>query len=127
MNCLLDTHALLWFLDGDARLSPAGRQIIEDLDNTIWVSIASLWEIAIKLSIGRLNLNQPIDVLPGELDRNSIGLLSLSFDHVKQVSMLPFHHRDPFDRMLIAQAMIDSLVVIGQDASFDAYDIAREW
>lgn len=125
MNCLLDTHALLWFLDGDSRLSSTARQIIEDLDSSMWASIASLWEIAIKLSIGKLHLTQPFDALQNELDRNVIGLLPLVFEHTNRVSDQPFHHRDPFDRILIAQAMTENLVVIGRDASFDAYGIKR--
>jgi PIN domain nuclease of toxin-antitoxin system len=127
MNCLLDTHALLWFLDGDDRLSATARQIIEDLNNSMWVSIASLWEIAIKLSIGKLQLNQPFDALQDELNKNLIGLLPLGFEHTRRVSTLPFHHRDPFDRMLIAQAMTENLVVVSRDAVFDAYGISREW
>lgn len=128
MKYLLDTHSLIWFITGDARLSSQARRLIEDENNELWVSVASLWEMAIKVSIGKLDLGRPFDALfPQQLEINSIEILDITVDHLKVVCELPFHHRDPFDRLIIAQSQVDNLPIIGIDAIFDSYGVKREW
>ncbi|MBW4462124.1 MAG: type II toxin-antitoxin system VapC family toxin [Nodosilinea sp. WJT8-NPBG4] len=123
---LLDTHTLLWFLEDDSRLPPSLRSLIEDGDS-VFASIISLWEIAIKLSINKLVLQVEFQDLPSVLDNLEIGVLPLTFADAAQYLSLPLHHRDPFDRMLIAQAMTNSLAIASADTAFDAYPIQRMW
>ena len=128
MKYLLDTHSLIWFIGGDAQLSAHARQLMEDGESELFISIASLWEMAIKFSIGKLNLGQPFDeIFPKQLESNSIELLGITLDHLNAATRLPFHHRDPFDRLIIAQAQVERLSIIGVDAIFDEYGIGREW
>lgn len=128
MRFLLDTNALIWFIEGNPRLSAHARSLIEDEENELFVSIASLWEIAIKFGIGKLNLRQPFEELfPSQLEDNSIEILGITVEHLSQVSGLPLHHRDPFDRLIIAQAQVEHLPIISVDTMFDNYSIRREW
>lgn len=128
MRVLLDTHTLLWFLGGDERLSPRAREIIEDGGNEALTSVASLWEIAIKHSLGRLELDRPFtELIPSQLEANAIGVLAMELRHVAAVATLPFHHRDPFDRLLVAQALVEDLPIIGRDEVFDSYGVKRIW
>jgi PIN domain nuclease of toxin-antitoxin system len=128
MRYLLDTHNLIWFIGGDTQLSSHARQLIEDEEHELFISIASLWEMAIKVSIGKLKLGQPFDqMFPQQLENNSIEILGITVDHLKLVCQLPFHHRDPFDRLIISQAQVDQLPVISIDTVFDDYGIKREW
>jgi PIN domain nuclease of toxin-antitoxin system len=128
MRALLDTHALIWFLEGDQRLSGLAREIIAKGDNEVLVSIASLWEMSIKHSLGKLELQQPFaELIPKQLESNAIGVLGVDLPHVIELGDLPYHHRDPFDRMIIAQARVETLPVIGDDGAFDAYGIQRIW
>lgn len=113
MRLLLDTHSFLWFIDGNASLSPTARTLIEVADNQPLLSMASLWEMAIKLSIGKLSLGQPFKALiPEQMRLNGIELLPIEIGHVVVVAKLPFHHRDPFDRLLIAQAMVEQIPIV---------------
>jgi PIN domain nuclease of toxin-antitoxin system len=106
MRFLLDTHAFLWFVMGDARLGAAARDTIEDTMHEKWISVASIWEIAIKHSLGKLTLAEPFEVLiPREIQSNGFRLLPIDLAHLTRVNVLPFHHRDPFDRLLIAQSL----------------------
>ncbi len=128
MKYLLDTHSSIWFITGDARLSAQARRLIDDEGNELWISVASLWEMAIKYSIGKLDLGRPFEALfPHQLKINSIEILGVTVDHLKAVCELPFHHRDPFDRLIIAQSQVEKLPIIGIDAIFDNYSIKREW
>ncbi len=128
MRLLLDTHAFLWFVIGDTRLSGKARALIEDESNEKFFSIASLWEIAIKVSIGRLTLSAPFDdVFPAQLVKNGIDLLGITVAHTSAVTSLPYHHRDPFDRLLIAQASREQMQIVSIDESLDAYPIVRLW
>ena len=103
MKYLLDTHTLLWFLKGDKKLSDKARQLIDSRNNEKCLSIVSLWEIAIKVSLGKLVLNKPFEKLfPEQLDFNRIGILDITVDNLIKLTTLPFHHRDPFDRLIIA-------------------------
>ncbi len=127
MRLLLDTHAFLWFIDDSSRLSTQAKDLLNS-DADLLLSTASLWEIAIKASIGKLILAQPYNVLiPQQLALNSIEILPINLAHLALLSTLPFHHRDPFDRLLVAQAMVESLEVVSADASLDAYSITRLW
>ncbi len=128
MKYLLDTHTLIWFLMGDKKLSDKARGLIDNPDNRKFLSIASLWEIAIKVSLGKLALNKPVEKLfPEQLHFNRIEILDITVDNLIKLTTLPFHHRDPFDRLIIAQALVEGLPVIGADVIFDAYGINREW
>jgi len=127
-NLLLDTHAMLWFFWGDSQLSPNAKSLIEDADNRKLVSIASCWEIAIKVGLGKLDLGEPShSFLPREIEHNNFELLPISLNHATMVEGLPTHHRDPFDRLLIAQATVEELSLVSADVAFDRYDVTRSW
>ena len=122
---IVDTHVLLWFLTDDSRLSSSARAMIEGPRNVLLVSVASLWEIAIKRAKG--HLTAPHD-LPDILSERGFGLLAIRPEHAWRVADLPLEdHRDPFDRMLAAQALIEGLPVITTDDAFDAYGVERCW
>jgi PIN domain nuclease of toxin-antitoxin system len=123
---LLDTHTFIWLTEDDANLIDNLRATIEAAA-LVYVSIASLWEIAIKLKIGKLSLQRSYETIGSEIDSSDILLLPISFADTVQIRNLPLHHRDPFDRMLIAQAMNHSLVLISRAPAFDAYPIQRLW
>jgi len=128
MKYLLDTHAFLWYLQGDANLAIKAKNII-DAKEYLYLSIVSLWEIAIKINIGKLQIHRPIEDLLKELQYLNIQILPLVDKDIELYSGLAFpsNHRDPFDRMLIVQAMNHSLIVISTDVKFDAYSIQRLW
>jgi PIN domain nuclease of toxin-antitoxin system len=125
---LLDTHAFLWLLAGDARLGAAARRRIEDPRHETVLSIASIWEMAIKVGLGKLRLGPSLDetIQRGARD-NGIGLLAISAEHAIRVADLPPHHRDPFDRLLVAQALHEGIPLLANDPAFDAYGVARIW
>ncbi len=128
MKLLLDTHTLLWFIAGSPNLSAAARTLIEDAANEKYVSIASLWETAIKISIGKMTLAAPFDVLfPHQLQINGFELLPIKINHTSTVAALPFHHRDPFDRIMIAQVIEENMNLVSIDAVFDDYSVTRLW
>ncbi len=128
MRLLLDTHAFLWFIGGSPRLSVAARKAIEAPENERFLSAASIFEMAIKVSLGKLTVAQPLDqILAREIETGSFSLLPIEVRHVAVLASLPFHHRDPFDRLLAAQAQVDSLVFLSTDEAFDAYGIPRLW
>ena len=128
MSLLLDTHAFLWFIGGDRRLSGQAQTAIESGDNLKFVSIASLWEVAIKVSLGKLHIHGPFgELIPKQMRNNGFDLLHIELGHLSLVSTLPFHHRDPFDRLLAAQCRADGLTVVSRDQVFDQYDDDRLW
>ena len=128
MKALLDTHSFLWFISGHSNLSPTARTFIEKADNQPLLSIASLWEMAIKTSLGKLTLTQPFsELIPQQIELNGIEPLAIDIEHLATVAQLPFYHRDPFDRLLIAQAMVERVPIIGADSQFDAYGLERLW
>ena len=128
MRLLLDAHAFLWFLEGSDRLSSPAQAIIEEPENVVQVSVATLWEIAIKHSLGRLELQRPFEeLIPEQLATNGFGLLPVELSHISKVATLPFHHRDPFDRLIIAQALVEDISIVGRDAEFDRYGVKRLW
>ena len=128
MKVLLDTHAFLWYLLGDPNLSLKSKNIIDTKEN-LYFSIVSLWEIAIKINIGKLQIYRPIEDLSKELQHINVQILPILSQDIELYSALTFpsNHRDPFDRMLIVQAINLSLVVISTDVKFDAYPIQRLW
>lgn len=128
MKLLLDTHSFLWFTSNDSKLSAVAYAAIKHINNEVFISIATAWEIAIKVSIGKFDLRQPVDVFIDEqLERTEIELLNISVAHIAEVSRLPLHHRDPFDRLLIAQAKVEGLCLVSVDAKLDAYGVTRIW
>ena len=128
MRLLLDTHSFLWFVSGNPQISSSARMLIEDVSNQPFLSVASLWEMAIKMSLGKLSLGQPFETLiPQQLSLNGIALLGITISHTAVVARLPFHHRDPFDRLLVAQAMTEQMSIVSGDTAFDAYAVTRLW
>lgn len=128
MTFLLDTHAFLWFVNDDSMLSVMAKKLIEDPENVIYLSIASIWEIAIKISLGKLEMPSPFtDFIYEQLNENNFTLLEIKIEHTEIVATLPFHHRDPFDRLIIAQSLGENLPIIGRDTTFDAYGVKRYW
>lgn len=127
MDVLLDTHTLIWYIEGNLRLSKDVRDMIESLDNKLHVSIASFWEIAIKLGKGKLSLQNPFHDLEDVLKQIGIEILPIIFSDTECYLSLPPYHNDPFDRMLIAQAINNSLIIASADRAFDAYSIQRVW
>jgi PIN domain nuclease of toxin-antitoxin system len=127
MRLLLDTQAFLWFISDSPRLSRHGKVALE-YDNELLLSVASLWEIAIKVSLGKLVIALPYDAfITQQLTLNTIQLLPIQVAHLAMVSTLPLHHRDPFDRLLIAQSLVEHLPIVSSDSLFDAYQIQRLW
>lgn len=128
MKLLLDAHTLLWFLNADSLLSAKAQRLIEDPSNHKVVSIATCWEIAIKVGLGKLDLGEPATTfLPRELTTNCFDLLQIELRHVTHVESLPLHHRDPFDRLLVAQALLERIALVSADAILDQYGIDRLW
>ncbi len=128
MMYLLDTHTFLWFINDDDALSVPAKTLIEDPENIIYLSAASLWEIAIKVSLGKLEVPSPFtEFITEQLRENYIAFLAIEIEHIGRVVTLPFHHRDPFDRLLIAQALREDLPIISRDEIFDAYTVKRHW
>ena len=128
MRLLLDTHTFIWFVTDSPKLSVIVKQLIEDENNEKLLSTASVWEMAIKHSSGKLSFGQPFRVfIEQQISLNSIDLLNINFNHIDIVATLPLHHRDPFDRLLIAQAMVEQIPILSADSAFDAYSIQRLW
>jgi len=127
MNILLDTHTFLWYLEDSKQLSSKAAEIIQDPSNTLCLSIASLWEISIKLGLGKLSLQNSFSELEEVLQQLKIEVLLITFSDTECYLNLPLHHRDPFDRILVAQAINHSLVLVSRDVAFDAYDLQRLW
>jgi PIN domain nuclease of toxin-antitoxin system len=122
MKLLLDTHALLWFIGNDSQLSISARETIENPAHEKFVSAASLWEIALKLSLEKLKLPRPFgEVFPQQLEVNGFELLPIACEQLVRLSELPFHHRDPFDRLLITQALTDGMTIVTRDQEFSKY------
>lgn len=128
MRVLLDTHAFLWWIAGDDRLSDRASQTIADSRNEIFVSAASIWEIAIKARLGRLSIpGDPGRFIDGQIVENSFRGLPIVAGHALRLWDLPDHHQDPFDRMLIAQAQVEGLALVSRDALVAQYDVEVVW
>ncbi len=128
MRLLLDTHTVLWFAAGDAALSDAAREGMVDPGNEIRVSHATVWELAIKIGLGKLKLDRDLTRwLERFVAGNGFTYLPISLAHAVRVARLPHHHGDPFDRLLVAQCETEHLCVVSRDTAFDAYGIKRLW
>ena len=127
MNYLLDTHTFIWFLNGDKSLSIKARKAIESDNASNFVSIASLWEIAIRVSLNRLSINVSFDKLGSELNNNNFQVLPITFNDTVILSSLVFNHRDPFDRLIISQSIANDFTIISKDKEFSGYKIKILW
>jgi PIN domain nuclease of toxin-antitoxin system len=128
VRLLLDTHTFLWFVLDDPQLSTTARALVVDPTNDIEVSPATYWEIAIKISLGKYELPEPYDVfIEREIATNDFRILPIEPKHTAVLTTLPFHHRDPFDRLLIAQAIVEAIPILSIDAAFDAHPVTRLW
>jgi PIN domain nuclease of toxin-antitoxin system len=128
VKLLLDTHAFLWWVEGTPALGRRARAAVANPDNEVFFSIASCWELAIKLSLGKLRLTQRLDrFIPEQLTVNGFSLFAVELRHVVGVADLPFHHRDPFDRLLAAQALQDQLAIVSTDRVFRKYGVTVVW
>jgi PIN domain nuclease of toxin-antitoxin system len=128
MRYLLDTHTFIWVIQDLKQISEEAQKRLTEPDVKLYLSLASIWEISIKVSTGKLNLQEPLgEFLREQLVLNVIDVLPITFEHVTKVRELPFHHRDPFDRLIIAQSLLENLPVIGKDEWFDRYGLTRYW
>lgn len=131
MQYLVDTHVFLWFISGAKELSVTARSLIEDGRNDIYISIASLWEISIKTALGKLVINGTYDSVIDDVNDNLMQILPILFAHTAEQNRLPFHHRDPFDRIIISQAIVENMNFISADPVFDNYlgstSVRRTW
>jgi len=125
---LLDTHTFLWWAADASELSDTARKAISDSGNECFLSIASCWEMAIKSSLGKLRLTKPVERFVNDLiTENGFRLLAIELRHATKVEALPFHHRDPFDRILLAQAITEKLTIVSADSMFSSYGVKLLW
>ncbi|WP_019500784.1 type II toxin-antitoxin system VapC family toxin [Pseudanabaena sp. PCC 6802] len=128
MKLLLDTHTFLWFIEGNLKLSEEARILIENPKSERFLSIASLWEMSVKTSIGKLELGMTFtDLVKREVYGNAIDVLEILPEHLDELAKLPFYHKDPFDRLIIAQSIAENISVITKDIIFENYPIAILW
>ncbi|WP_103668275.1 type II toxin-antitoxin system VapC family toxin [Pseudanabaena sp. BC1403] len=127
MKIILDTHTFLWFINDSTELSNSAAELIES-DVDLWISIASLWEISIKVNLNKLDLPDDYEkFIPHQIAINNIEILPVNLQHLIVLTKLPLHHRDPFDRLLIAQAIAEEVPIISIDKKFDLYEVDRQW
>lgn len=128
MKILLDTHVFLWIITNDNRLTEAAKSMFVDKDNEVYLSLASIWEIAIKVSLGKLTLNSTVEVFINKhVKGNNIKILNIERHHIFAVATLPFYHRDPFDRLLCCQSSLEQIPIVSADKKLDSYPIIRLW
>lgn len=127
MNYFLDTHALIWFLNGDDKLSKKSKELIENQINSKFISIATIWGIAIKISLGKFEFKQGFMNFIDLIYENGFEIIPISIEHTLKVSTLEFIHRDPFDRLIIAQAITDNLTIITKDEHIEKYEVKTVW
>ena len=127
MRILLDTHALIWWLQGDPKLSKRAADIIKDAKHPILISAAVSWEISIKIGLGKIRPASLLDALQNTLSEESFEELSITVQDTVRAGMLPPHHRDPFDRLLAAQAQLLNVPILSADKMFDQYSVQRVW
>jgi len=124
---LIDTHTLIWFLEGDSQISTVAVSTIENNPGTTFVSIASLWEIGIKSSLGKLDINLTFQGMVQEISKNAIAILPISESDIAAIITLPFHHRDPFDRIIVAQSQNNNFPIVSKDPHFKTYGVQLIW
>jgi PIN domain nuclease of toxin-antitoxin system len=128
VRLIIDTQVLIWWTNDVSNISNRVQDIIFDLDNELWFSLASIWEMQIKISLGKLDLPRPLpDIITTQIQENQIKILPIELSHVYTIGQLPLHHRDPFDRLIIAQSMTEKMPIASIDKAFDAYSIERIW
>ena len=131
MQYLIDTHTFLWFTEGSSELSIKAKNLIKDKNNEIFISIGSLWEISIKTATGKLEIAGSYDLIIEDVTENEMEILPINFAHTVIQNQLPFHHRDPFDRIIASQAIVENMDFISIDAIFDTYfedkEVKRIW
>lgn len=128
MRLLVDSHSVVWAVDATARLSAAATAALQDPANELLVSAATIWEISIKVGLRKLTLSSPYaDWMKQAMADLDLAILPVTVEYADAQSRLPWHHRDPFDRFLIAQALTDGIAVVSADAQFDAYGVRRLW
>lgn len=128
MKLLLDTHTFVWWDSEPAKLSPQVLALCQDRTNSLLLSVASIWEIQIKLQLGKLKLNMPlVEIIESQQQRNSIEVLPVALAHVLALQNLPLHHKDPFDRLLIAQANVEGATLLCNDPVFTKYAVNVLW
>jgi len=127
MAFLIDTHAFLWFVSGDSQLPVSVRDKIKDINQPCYLSVASLWEITIKQQLGKLTINIPLKELFEYADRNQIEIVQITYEHLLTLSNLPNHHGDPFDRLIISQAISEEMTLITRDKGLKKYKAKQQW
>jgi PIN domain nuclease of toxin-antitoxin system len=127
MRFIIDTSTYIWYLNGSEKLSKIAFDIIENKNNNIFISIASIWELSIKVKLGKLKLISDIYTLEDDLYRYKITILPITITDIHKNYKLPFHHRDPFDRMIISQSLVSGMPIIACDELFDSYLVNRIW
>lgn len=127
MQLLLDSHTIIWHINGDTQLSTKALALVSDESHERWISPASIWEIAIKVNLGKLQLNRSFHDLNIFLSTNNFLWMPIEFEHLVRAASLPLHHRDPFDRMLIAQALTENMTVVTKDPNFPLYGVETVW
>ncbi len=128
MRVLLDTHTFIWFIGGSTKLSDTARRLIDDVGNERLLSVASLWEMSIKVSVGKLKLDLSFPKLVRqEVEGNAMNVLGIRPEHLETLAGLPFHHKDPFDRPIIAQGLTEDIAIVGKDSAFKDYSVKLLW
>ena len=127
MNLLLDTHTFIWFITGSEQLGKTARRMIENPDNESFISMASIWEMAVKVNIGKLELGKPFEKVIDDVNENGFQILPINFSHLVKYVDLELHHSDPFDRLIVAQAMTDNMIIITGDKYIKKYGVKTLW
>ena len=128
MKYLLDTHTLLWIISNDQKLSEKTKKIYLNTENIIFFSLASIWEMAIKINLKKLSIEEPLkDFIQSQIKSNDIKILNIEIKHILSLENLPYYHRDPFDRLIISQSMNENIQILSSDKVFDLYPIKRIW
>src|SRR5689334_1309253 len=121
---LLDTHIFIWWADKPEKLSPAVLSALEDETNELLLSVASVWEMQLKMQVGKLKLSLPLqELIRNQQETNDLNVSPVALPHVLALDALPFHHKDPFDRLLIAQSIVEGLTIVSADSQFSAYGV----
>jgi PIN domain nuclease of toxin-antitoxin system len=127
MNLLIDTHVFLWWDSQPEKIPTGTLSVLEDPDNIVWLSLVSIWEVQIKTQMGKLVLNNSLDNLVQQQQQNGIQLLPIKLNHILALQPLPYYHKDPFDRLLIAQSIAENLTCVSADSVFKQYSIPILW
>ena len=128
MNILLDSHTLIWFSQNSPQLSSSAIEILENRNNLLFLSLVSVWEIQIKVQLGKLNLDISLsEIVKDQTKINDVQILTMKLSHIWTLDTLPYYHKDPFDRLLISQAITENLIILGVDSVFDSYPVQKIW